>query len=116
MSTSRGRSILGVEETSLERAALVAAALAVLAYGVGDGVTTAVLFVSPALTESNPFVEALWPYGFVVAKAAVLALPVVALAAGARLERLEPVVVSATFSAVLAALGVYATVHNLLLF
>ena len=116
MSVSRGSSVLDVGEWSLERVAVGAAALAVLAYGLGDGLTTAVLFSRPALGEANPVVRALWPWGFVAAKLVVLALPVVALEVGERVGRVEPVVVSTTFSVVLALLGGYATVHNVMLF
>jgi len=112
MSTRGSRLVPNVD---LERAALASTVLALLAYGVGDGVTTALLYTTPGVGESNPAVRALWPLGFLVAKVVVLAIPVAILELADRSGRVELAVSAVTFALVLALLGGYATWHNLLL-
>lgn len=89
---------------------------AVLAYGIGDGLSTWFLFLADGVQESNPVVLELWPFGFLAAKLAVLAIPVALAALAADRDHIAFRYPPAVFAAILAILGGYATLHNTLLF
>lgn len=110
---------------------------AVLTFGVGDALTTATLFSTPGLMEANPIIREVWAQagmlGLLAAKALVLLpalLSIRLFERAADSERLTEWLTSSRLTeelpehlpwipgyccAVFAALGAYATAHNILL-
>lgn len=85
----------------------------VLLYVVGDGVTTLVIFVGPALYETNRFVVWTGPVGFVALKLVVLGIVWLVTRTVVEFSGPDYSFLPLTYCGTLAILGAYLTVWNL---
>lgn len=90
-----------------------------LFYVIGDGITTYLLLVDPEFVEANPAVLALLGVGgfalFAIAKLAVVAISIALILLVDRIELDHIEVVPIAWCGIISLLGLYATIHNVLL-